>query len=402
MAVYNYQARTKTGELRTGTVEAPSREAAINLLLKNDLFIVSVESAALLPIFSRKIKFLERVKSKEIVVFSRQLASLMEARVPLLESLNSLLKQSSNRLLKETILKISEDVEGGTNLSQALAKHPKVFSNFYINMVRAGEVSGNLEKSLSHLADHLEKEYYLISEIKGALSYPVFILSVFIAAGIVVMTVVIPQLTGVLLEAGQDIPFSTKIIIAMSEFLKGYWWSIPIILGVALVLFFRAKKTKKGSRFIDKLILKLPVFGKLLKQTYLTRFADNLSTLIKGGLPITKALKITADVVGNTVYKDLFYQVAKEVRGGASISSVLSRSKEIPPMVTQMVSVGEKTGQLDKILKNISSFYSKEVERIVANLSRLIEPFLILILGGAVAVLVASVLLPIYNLAGGL
>lgn len=401
MAVYNYQARTKAGELRGGTVEAPSREAAINLLIKHDLFIISVEAAARGPLFAKRIKFLEIVKKKDIVVLSRQLASLMEARVPLLESLNALLKQTTSRVLKEKILKISEDVEGGANLSQALAKHPKIFSGFYINMVKTGEVSGNLEKSLTYLADHLEKQYHLTSEIKGALSYPAFILIVFIVAGIVVMTVVIPQLTSILLETGQEIPLTTKILIGVSNFLRGYWWLIPFILGAAVVLFFRLKRTKEGSRFFDKLILKLPVFGNLLKLTYLARFADNLSTLIKGGLPITRALKITGDVVGNTVYKELFYRIAKEVRGGASIASVLSQSKDIPPMVTQMVSVGEKTGLLDKILKDISSFYSKEAERMIANLSRLIEPFLILVLGGAVAILVASVLMPIYNLAGG-
>lgn len=402
MAVYNYQARTQAGELRVGSVEAPSREAAINLLLKHNLIVVSIEPTAAVPIFARRLKFLERVKAKDIVIFSRQLASLMEARVPLLESLKALIKQTSNRALKEKILQITEDVEGGANLSKAFAKHPKVFSPFYINMVKTGEVSGNLEKSLTYLADYLEKEFHLIGQIKGAFIYPAFILIVFIAAGIMVMTMVIPQLTSVLEEVGQELPLSTKILIAVSNFLRGYWWLLIAVIAGVVVLFFRFKKSKKGLRFIDKSLLKLPVFGKLLKLTCLARFADNLSTLIKGGVPITRALKITADVVGNTVYKELLYEVANKVKGGAGIASVLEKSRAIPPMVSQMVSVGERTGQLDNILKTIAKFYSQEVERIVANLSRLIEPFLILILGGAVAILVASVLLPIYNLAGGM
>ncbi len=402
MPVYNYQARTKVGELRTGTVEAPSREAAINLLLRHDLIITSVKPAASAPVFAKRIKILERVKKKDVVVFSRQLASLVEAKVALLESLKVLIKQTTSGLLKEKILEISQDIEGGSSLSRALAKHPKVFSNFYVNMVRAGEASGNLEKSLSYLADYLEKEYYLMSEIKGAFTYPAFILSVFTVAGIVVMTVVVPQLVGVFEETGQELPFTTKVLIAVSGFMRGYWWLLLGIFLASIVLAFRFKKSKEGSKVIDRLVLKLPIFGRLLRLTYLTRFADNLSTLIKGGLPITRSLKITADVIGNTVYKDLLYKVAGEVRGGASIASVLKQSKDIPIMVTQMISVGEKTGRLDKILKNISSFYSKEVERIVANLSRLIEPFLILILGGAVAILVASILLPIYDMAGGM
>jgi len=402
MAVYNYHARTEAGDFREGTVEAPSREAAINLLLKHNLIIISVEPAAKTPIFAKRIKFLERVGKKDVVVFSRQLASLVESKVPLLESLNVLVKQTTSGILKEKILEVSGDVEGGSSLSRALAKHPKVFSNFYVNMVKAGEASGNLEKSLSYLADYLERQYYLLSEIKGAFTYPAFILSVFIVAGIVVMTVVIPQLVGVLEESGQELPLPTKIIIWLSDFLKGYWWLFLAIVFGAAVGLFRFKKSKEGSRAIDRLILKLPVFGKLLKLTYLARFADNLSILIKGGLPITRALKITADVIDNTVYKELLYKVAEEVRGGASIASVLSQSQDVPVMVSQMVNVGEKTGRLDKILGNISSFYSKEAERIVANLSRLIEPFLILILGVAVAILVASILMPMYNLAGGL
>lgn len=402
MAVYNYQARTQAGELRTGTVEASSREAAVNLLLKHNLIIVSVEPTAAIPIFARKLKFLERIKSKDVVIFSRQLASLMEASVPLIEALKALIKQTSNSALKEKIMEITEDVEGGSNLSKALAKHPKAFSPFYINMVRIGEVSGNLEKSLSYLADYLEREYHLVSEIKGALAYPAFILIVFIIAGIVVMTMVIPQLTSVLKEVGGELPLSTRILIAVSDFLRGYWWLLVIIFVGVVVLFFRVKKSKEGSRFFDRLLLRLPVFGKLLKFTYLARFGDNLSTLIRGGVPITKSLKITADAVGNTVYKELIYEVASEVKSGASIALVLERSRDMPPMVTQMVSVGERTGQLESILKNVSTFYSKEAERMVANLSRLIEPFLILILGGAVAILVAAVLMPIYNLAGGM
>lgn len=402
MPKFNYQARTKKGNVQTGTVEAASREAAVATLQGHNLIVIDIESVEAAPVFSRSLKFLQRVKRKEIVVFSRQLSTLIEAKVPLVQALKTLHRQISNPYFKEIVFEMAADVDGGMSLSQALGKHPKVFSGLYINMVKSGEVSGNLDESLTYIADHLEKEYYLIAKVRGAMMYPAFIITGFILAGFVMMTMVVPQLTSILTETEQELPLATRALIGTSNFLKSFWWLV-IIAAIAIiggiVYFIR---TPEGRKFWDRIKLKIPILGGVSRKIYITRFAENLGTLIKGGLPIIRSLKVTGDVVGNTVYKDLISTTAEEVKGGNTIASVFERSLEIPPMVAQMIAIGEKSGRLDSILKNIADSYSKEVDNTVSNLAQLIEPILIIILGLGVGVMVAAILMPIYNIAGGM
>jgi len=399
---FNYFARNQKGELQTGTVEAPNQSAAIKTLQDRKLIIIRFRSVSETPVFGKKIKLFDRVKRKETFVFFRQLAILIEADVPLVQSLRALANQSDNEHFKEIIFGTANDVDGGTAFSKALSKNPKAFSNFAVNLVKTGEVSGRLQESLTYLADYLEKEYYLISKVRGAMVYPAFILFTFVVVGVLVLVMVIPSLTAILLESGQELPWSTKLVIAVSDFLVNWGWILLLgLIGFAIFV-WQYKKTKQGRLIWDTAKLKIPIFGKILQKTYLARFADNLNALIKGGVSIIQSLNISGQVIGNVVFQKILYQARDQVKSGRSISSTLEQHKVFPPLFNQMVRTGEQSGKLDAILGKLSSFYNKEVDNIVNNLSQLIEPVLIVGLALGVAVLVFAVFMPIYNLAGSL
>jgi len=395
---FNYQARTKKGEIQSGTIEASSREAAISLLQKYGLYVTVLEEAEVAPIYARRIKIFERISRKDLVLFSRQLSIMFGSEVPLVEALEVLANQIKNPNFKEKILKLSDEVEGGTSLSGALSHCPEIFSPFYISMVKSGEASGKLSESLSYLADHLEREYHLYSKMKGAMIYPCLIVFVVLIVLTLMIFFVMPPLTEVLKETGQELPVITKAVMGFTDFLRSQGWILILGFIVLIIFIFRYYKTKEGKKFFDKFFLRLPLLGPFLKMVYLSRFAENLSTLISGGLPITRSLEITAEIVGNTVYKEIIFQTRDEVRRGEPISSVLGRFPEaFPPVFTQMTLVGEKTGTLDKTLMNIVTFYQKEVDRAIDNLLSILEPALIIFLGLIVGGLMASVLLPLYR-----
>ncbi len=397
---FNYVVRTKEGQSQTGTIEAPNKMAALQTLQDNQLIVVKLESAEKKPFFIKEINIFKGVKRKEIFVFFRQLAILVDADVPLVQSLRILSQQFESRRFREIITKMANEIDSGVAFSQSLAEHPKVFSSFAINLIKTGEVSGRLRESLDYLADHLEKEYYLITKVRGAMAYPIFILVAFFAAGILVMIMVIPGLTAILTESGQDLPWSTKIVIWSSKFLKEVGWLLIIILIGFIVFLFRYNKTKEGRAQIDAIKLKIPIFGKILQKTYLSRLSDNLGVLIKGGVSIIESLNVSGQVIGNAVFEKIIFQARDDVKIGKMISSTFEQYKEIPPIFNQMVRTGEKTGKLDLILEKLSTFYSREVESVVENISQLIEPILLVLLGIGVSILVFSVFMPIYNLAG--
>lgn len=399
---FNYQARTKEGEIQTGTVEAGTYEAAVKTLQRYDLAVVFLEPISRVPLYARSLKFLQKVRTKELVMFYRQLAILFEANIPPLDALESLTKQVRNPYFKDILFEVETDVKGGETLSSALAKHKNIFSPFYINVIHSGETTGKLDEVLKYLANHAEQEFVLISKIKGAFTYPAFILSAFLMITVLMLVYVVPKLTAVLLESGQELPLTTKILVGTSNFLRGWIWLLVIILVGLFIGFPRFIKTPRGREMWDRFKLKIPVFGKLLQKVHLTRFSENFSTLLKGGLPILEALQISAQVVGNTVFSKLIMETREEVRTGGNISSVFEKSPEIiPPVVVQMLKVGEKTAKLDEMLERLTSFYQGEVDRTVSNLTQLIEPFLIISLGAGVAFLVASILMPIYNITSG-
>ncbi len=398
---FNYQARTKEGDIQMGIVEAASQEAALSILQKYGLYITYLEEVVLPPFYARNIRFFRGVSKKDIVIFSRQLSIMFKAGIPLAEALMVMGRQTQNPDFREKIIKISEKVEGGTSFSQALQFYPKEFTSFYVNIVKSGEVGGKLSDSLNYLADHLEREYNLQTKIRGALVYPVFVLLLFFIVAVIMGILVLPGLISIVESAGQEISLITKIVIAFSNFFeKSGWIVILAIIGLG-IFFYRYFKTPEGKKNFDKYSLNIPGLGTLLKKIYLTRFAENLTTLIAAGLPITKALEITGDVVGNEVYKSIILKTMDDVRRGEPISSVLERYPEtISPFFVQMTFVGEKSGQLDNILLYVVDFYQREVDSSVESFMKLLEPILIIFLGVVVGGLAVSLLLPLYQTIG--
>lgn len=380
-------------------VEAPNVEAASEVLTDRGLSIINIEESDIGRKFSINLVIFQRVKQKDIVIFSRQLSVMISATLPIVQSLRILVKQTENPYFKSVISELADEVEGGQKFSVALGKHKNIFTNFYVSMVRSGETSGKLDEVLVYLADQLEKDYDLRSKIKGAMIYPAFIISGLVMVGIVMMIFVIPKLTEMLTASGQELPAATRVLIATSSFMRDYWWLlIIIVIGFVAAIRFIVK-TPAGKKAKDMLLLRLPVFGKLFQRIYLVRFTRSLSTLIVGGVPLTAALKIVNEVVGNAVYQEIIEETIEAVEDGESVATVMLESSVVPSLVSQMMSVGEKTGRLDEVLARVSDFYSREIENIVSNLTSLIEPFIMIVIGVAVGGMVAAIILPMYNLA---
>ena len=396
---FNYQARTKKGDIQTGIVEASSREAAAVLLQKHKFFVTLLEESGTRPFYTKRIKLFEKISRKDIVTFSRQLSIMFKSDVPLIEGLQVLASQDKSPNFREKILTLLEDVRGGTSFSQALSRYPKLFSPFYISMIKSGEASGTLSDSLTYIAEHLERDYNLYSKIKGAMVYPALIVFVVVTVLVLMMVFVIANLTMVLKETGQELPFFTKVVIFLSDFLKK-WILILFVVFVGLAIFiYRYFKTQAGKRFLDRALLNLPLIGPFLKMVYISRFAENLSTLIAGGLSIVQALEITKSIVDNDVYQKILDKAIDGVKRGEQISSVLiQHPKYFPPVFTQMVMVGEKTGTLDRTLASVVIFNQKELDHRVDALFSILEPLLIVGFGLLVAGLMGSILMPLYKM----
>jgi len=401
---FNFKAKTEAGDLKEGLVEAISREAAIDILQRNGLIPLQVgtqEKNSLKGYLREFQKLWEGVSPKELMVIFRQLSTLIEARVPVVTSLKTLAEQIDNRYLKLILKEIEDNIEDGMSFSESLEKHPKVFDTMTINIIRAGEISGNLQRSIEFVADSIEKNYHLTSKIKGALFYPVFVIIVAGAIGFLVITFILPKITGMIKEMEAAVPWYTTILIGISDFMNQYWWAaLIIIFGAAGGLYYHFS-SESGKRERDIIILYLPVFKTLAKNVFITRFSENLSALMAGGIPVVRALVITSDVIGNTVYAQIMLKAAEEVKTGGAMSGVFERyPDEIPPIVSQMVKIGEETGTMAHVLAGIGKFYNQEVDVMTRNLTSLIEPILIVVLGIGVGILTIGILLPIYNIAG--
>jgi type IV pilus assembly protein PilC len=323
----------------------------------------------------------------------------MSATVPIVQALRILSKQTTNVIFVEKINEMADNVDGGMKLSSAMSKHKKVFSNFFVSMVKSGETSGKLDEVLLYLADQMEKDYDLVSRIKGAMIYPCFIIVGMLIVGFLMMVFVVPKMTAMLKESGQELPFLTKILINSSDFMKESWYVIIIAI-IAFVILFKMFISSKGGKILfNKSILKLPIFGELFKKVYIVRFARSLSTLVKGGVPISNSLNITAEVVDNEAYKKLMLDTVKEVEDGNSISTLFSKSDLIPPMLSQMLIIGEKTGKIDSILDKLADFYSREIDSLVVGLTSLIEPLILMVMGVGVGGMVAAIMIPMFKVA---
>lgn len=400
--LFSYTARTPDGQTQAGTVDAASQDIAVDVLQQHGLVVVSLK-AVRGSIFTSPLKYFNRVSRKELVIFSRQLATLFDAEVPVVESLRTLADQSSSAAFRSVLAEAVVDVEGGMAISRAFSKHPRVFFEFYVTLIRSGEMSGKLQDVFSYLANYLEREYELTSKARRAMIYPSIVLIAFVIVAIVMLVFVVPQLTLILTESGTELPFLTRLLIASSNFMQSWGWLVGIAIAGAIAAAIRYRRTPEGRAFFDTLMLKIPGFGNLFAKVYLARFAETLSTMILGGIPIVQALEVTGEVVGNTVYRGIITETMEAVRKGEMISTVLhSHYPTVPLLVSQMMSVGEKSGRLETILKKLADFYRRDVDSLVDNLTNLIEPVLILVLGGGVGILIAAILLPIYNLAGSI
>ncbi len=398
---FTFQAKDQSGAMREGIVDAPNQSAAVEILQRNNLIPLNVkredEVSGIMKEFK---KIWEGVSQKELMVFFRQLATLVEAKVPLVTSLNAIHEQVENDYMKILLKGMAADIEDGATFSESISKYPNVFTPLMVNMIKAGEVSGNLQKSIEFLADNIEKNYELTAKIKGALFYPVFVVTAASIIGFVVITFILPKLTQVIKDMGVEVPWYTVAIMALGDFMSQYWWAVLLIIMAGIGGLAYYLHTESGKREWEIIQLRLPVFGLLFRYLYLSRFADNFSTMITAGIPMVRALTITGDVLGSHVYRDILMDAVEQVKSGGSVSSVFARSSEIPPLVTQMVKIGEETGKIGDVLQSTSRFYTSEIENMARNMTALIEPILIVALGLGVAVMVFAILMPIYNIAG--
>ena len=399
---YRYTARTQEGKEVQGTIDAASLDLAVGSLQRKNLLIISIEpSKEKIGKFMDLLSFsgiFSNVKAQDIVLFSRELATLFEAKVPIINSLNIIISETENKTLRRRLSDIQDDIQGGISLSQAFARHPEIFSRFYVSMVKSGEESGKLEEIFKFLADYLERSFELQRKARNAMIYPAFVLSAFVVVMVLMLIFVIPKLATILEETGQSVPIYTKIVLGTSNFLVNFGFFFLILLTVLAILAFRYARTESGKVYFARLLLSIPIIGNLYRKLYLSRIADNLSTLLSGGITALRALDITSEVVGSEIYKRILADSLESVKGGSMISDSLSKYNDIPSLFSQMIRIGEETGKLDYILKSLAGFYRRDVDNMVDNLVSLIEPVLILALGLGVGLLVAAVLIPIYNL----
>ncbi len=398
MPIYSYKARSRNGRKKAGQIAGMGKSDTLSRLRRQELSDIVLKDIT--KTFEVKLLLLiNPIKSKDLAIFSRQFSIMISANVTVVEALVILIEQTQNVSLQKMIADIAYEVDSGDFLSDSLAKRPKIFSSLFINIIKSGETSGRLDEVLNYLADEIEKNHDMKAKIKGAMIYPVFILSALVVVGIVLMVYVLPNLTAVIAESGTTLPLATRIVIATSNFLQAY--IVFVLLGV-FALFAalrRYVKTKTGRYQFDNFKINLPIFGRLFKYIYIIQFSRALSTLIKGGVNITKGLEITVKVVDNVVFQEIIYDTLKAVSDGKPVSSIMENRKEIPKMVPHMLSVGERTGKLDSVLDKIVDFYNREVTNMLNNLSTIIEPVIMVIMGLGVGVMVAAVLMPMYNLA---
>ena len=399
MSVFKYRVRSVSGKVSSGNVEAVSEAAAIELLEDKGLVVLALAEGGSGKKKSLLKINLGRVKSKDIVIFSRQLSVMVSATVPIVQALKILAQQTANPIFVDKIMEMANDVDGGMKLSASMAKHRKVFSRFYIAMVKSGETSGKLDEVLQYLADQMEKDYDLTSRIKGAMIYPVFIVGGMILVGFLMMIFVVPNMTRMLEESDAELPFLTDVLISTSGFMQKFWWLIIAVVVVFVVLIRLWIKTKAGKVTWDTAKIKIPIFGSLFQKIYIVRFSRSFATLVKGGVPVSASLRITSEVVDNEAYKELILDTIKEVEDGNSVSILLAKSELMPKMLSQMMSVGEQIGKLDSILEKLADFYSREIDSLVNGLTSLIEPLILMIMGVGVGGMVAAIMLPMFKLA---
>ena len=398
---FKYEALDQAGKAQAGVVNAATQDAAIESLQRRGFTITALvgdEPKGLNNFLNAHVPFFGGVSGRDIVILSRQLATLFEAQVSALRIFRLLAEQASKPYLRSVLTEISDDLQAGNSISKALVKHPKAFSDFYVNMVRAGEESGKLDQTFLFLADYIDRSYELTSKARNALIYPAFILFTFFAVMTLMLTVVIPKIGSILADSGQELPIYTKIILAFSDFLINYGIFLLVALILGAYFIYRYGQTEHGKLSLSRVKLSIPYVGELYQKLYLSRFADNMHVMLSSGISAVRSLEITSSVIENAVYQTILLEALEGVKAGSPMSQTLGQyPDEIPAIMVQMLQIGEATGELGNILERMAKFYNLEVNAAVDTLVSLIEPVLIVALAVGVGFLLASVLLPIYS-----
>jgi len=397
--LFKYSAKNPEGKLEAGYIESANKEAAISRLQTLGLYVLSLEEAGKKPWYYSLVLFFNRVKEKDKVIFTRQLSTLLSAHIAIDRAINSLANQTENPILRSTLKEISSEIREGFSFSQALSHHPDIFDDFYVNMIRSAEISGRIEEATEYLADYLERQQSLKKRILSSLIYPIFIVVLFFIVVIIATVVIMPQLNQIFEETKVPLPLMTRIFLGLGNLIIHWGWSILILLIILAFLFWRYFQTEEGKTVLDELKLKIPIISRLLKKIYVTRFAEASSVLIKGGIATPTALEMAGKVTANYVYRNIAFEIAEGVRRGSNISTNLGKYPDyFPPLVAEMVAVGEASGNLDSLLRKVADFYKEETEMNLGIISELIQPVVIVILAVSIGLLVASILFPIYNL----
>jgi type IV pilus assembly protein PilC len=393
MPTFTYTARASNGELKTASIEAATREDVVAQLRRQRMTVVKVDDES-----AKKKKTKGTIRMRDIVIFTRQFSTMINAGLPLVQALDILAKQTENKALSEVTRAVVFDVESGHTVADALAKHPHAFSDLYVNMVAAGEAGGILDTILMRLATFMEKNDALIRKVKGAMIYPGVIMSVAVIAIAVLLIFVIPVFEDMFASVNLALPFPTRVVIGMSKFLTGYWWLVIGTIAGAAWMTKRYYATTGGKLAIDKTLLGVPVLGDVLRKSAVSRFTRTLGTLISSGVSILDGLEITAKTAGNRVIQDAIMASRASIAGGDTIAAPLQKSAVFPPMVISMIAVGEQTGGLDEMLSKIADFYDEEVDAAVSGLLSLLEPIMIVFLGVVVGGMVVAMYLPIFDM----
>jgi type IV pilus assembly protein PilC len=396
---FKYKARTKEGELQVGYVEAGNSDSAASILAGHGLYVLSLEGVEKHGFLELILSYFKRVKRGDMVIFTRQLATLLDARLPLNSALKTLYEQTKQPVLKEAILNMAEDIDAGLSLSQTMERQSGIFPQFYIEMIRAAEVTGNLNEVAGFIADYAEQESVLVGKAVSALIYPALVIGLFFAVGFIMIAFVFPQIGPVFQNAGVQLPIYTRILLGMGQFLASWWLIVVAVLVFLILLALDYAHMPEGQAFIDDIKIRLPILRKIYVPLTIARFSNAAGLLIHGGIPIAQALEIIGQMVGNVLYRDVIHDVAEDVRRGELLSrSIGSHPDLFPPLVSQMVSVGEATGKVEQVFVRLTNFYSRETEGVMNNLVELIQPALMVVVGVLVGLLFASILVPLYSL----
>jgi type IV pilus assembly protein PilC len=398
MATFVYKVRDRTGKAFTGNMEGENREVVASRLQEMDYFITSVSEKKKNILFSNQTTLFQNIKLRDLTIFYRQFATMVNAGLTLVNSLDILTEQVENKVLSNIIKIVKADIEAGFTLSNAMAKHPQVFSELYISMIRAGEVGGVLDEILKKIADLMEKEFAIKQKIKSAMAYPSFVIGAAALMTIFMLTFILPQFVGVFAQFGGKLPALTQFFVTLTYLFNKYWYIFFMVTGGLIFVFLAYIKTTNGKLNFDKFKLSAPIFGEINRKGAIARFTRIFGTLIKSGVPILEALSVSSNAIGNLVISKAVLDAKTKIKEGQSISGPLAASGVFPPMVTQMIMVGEESGELEEMLVNVANFYDQEVDRAVEKLTAIIEPLMMVFIGLTIGTMIIAMYLPIFNM----